>query len=130
MPARLSASLSARVRPRVTARAIACLVVSAVVAASACAARQVEVSTGAEPVAAASLQFTNNLPQAVNVYLRSGTGSELFVRQVAGRSTETIPVRGVRDGASVQLRIAPVDGSQAYTRENVVVGQGTAVRVP
>lgn len=122
--------MSARFRRRATARAFALLVAPAAVAASACAARQVEVGTGAEPVAAASLQFTNNLSQAVNVYLRSGTGSEVFVRQVPGRSTETVPVRGVRDGASVQLRIAPVDGSQAYTRENVVVGQGTAVRVP
>lgn len=116
---------------RLTARALL-VVIPGTVAATACAARQVEVSTGTEPAAttAVSLEFTNNLPQAVNVYLRAGTGSEVFVRQVPGRTTETVPVRGVRDGASVQLRIAPVDGSQAYTRDNVVVGRGTAVRVP
>jgi hypothetical protein len=100
------------------------------VAAPACAGRQVEVGTGAEPAPATSLEFTNNLPQAVNVYLRAGTGSEVFVRQVPGRTTETVAVRGVRDGVSVQLRIAPVDGGQGYTRENVVVGRGTPVRVP
>lgn len=123
--------MSAPFRRRLVARAFALLVVGpAAGVASACAARQVEVGTGAEPAAATSLEFTNNLPQAVNVYLRAGTGSEIFVRQVPGRSTETVPVRGVPDGATVQLRIAPVDGSPAYTREHVVVGRGTAVRVP
>lgn len=123
--------MSARFRRRLARRALALwLIAPAAVAASACAARQVEVSTGAEPASAASLEFTNNLPRAVNIYMRAGTGSEVFLRQVAGRTTETVPVRGVRDGASILLRIAPVDGSQAYTRENVVVGRGTAVRVP
>lgn len=116
---------------RVRRRALALLsVLSVGFTPAACAGRQVEVSTGAEAAPATSLEFTNNLPQAVNLYLRAGTGSEVFVRQVAGRSTETVPVRGVREGGSVQLRIAPVDGSRAYTRDNVVVGRGTAVRVP
>lgn len=100
------------------------------VAAGACAGRTVEVGTGAELAPAASIELTNNLPQAVNVYLRSGTGSEVFVRQVNGRSTERLPVRGVREGATVSLRIAPIDGAQNYTRDNVTVGQGSRVSVP
>ena len=97
---------------------------------AACAGRTVEVGTGAEQAPAASIELTNNLPQAVNVYVRAGTGSEVFVRQIAARSTERLPVRGVREGASVSLRIAPTDGAQNYTRDNVTVGQGTRVSVP
>lgn len=99
--------------------------------AGACGARAVEVSTGAEPAAAPlSLDFANNLAQAVNVYVRIPGGSETFLRQVPARSTEQVTVRGVREGASVQLRIAPVDGSQGYVRDNVVIGRATPVRVP
>jgi hypothetical protein len=36
----------------------------------------------------------------------------------------------VREGATVQLRIAPVNGAASITRDNVVVGPGAAVRVP
>lgn len=99
---------------------------------SAACARQVEVRTGESPTTAAtSIAFTNNLAQAVNVYVRPNSGGgEVFVRQVAGRTSETIPVRGVSAGASVTLRAAPVDGSVSYTRENVVLGQGYTWRVP
>jgi hypothetical protein len=79
---------------------------------------------------ATTFEFTNNLPQAVNVYLRGPDGAEVFLRQVTGRSTETVPVRGVAEGAAVQLRIAPVDGAANIVRSNVVVGRGTPVRVP
>jgi hypothetical protein len=47
----------------------------------------------------------------------------VFLRQVPARTTESVPVRGVREGASVQLRIAPVNGAQNITRDNVVVGR-------
>ena len=116
---------------RAAGRALGLLLAApAALAAAACAGRTVEVGTGGESAPATSIELTNNLPQAVNVYLRSGTGSEVFVRQVAGRSTERLPVRGVREGGSVSLRIAPTDGAQNYTRENVTVGQGTRVTVP
>jgi hypothetical protein len=127
----MSAYSRSAVRRRASRRRLVLLLLApAALAAPACAGRRVEVGTGAEPAPATSLEFTNNLAQAVNVYLRAGTGSEVFVRQVPGRSTETVPVRGVRDGTSVQLRIAPVDGAPAFTRDNVVVGRGTPVRVP
>jgi hypothetical protein len=105
--------------------------VAAVSLTSACGPRAVEVGTGAAPApVATTFEFTNNLPQAVNVYLRGPDGAEVFLRQVTGRSTETVPVRGVAEGAAVQLRIAPVDGAANIVRSNVVVGRGTPVRVP
>jgi hypothetical protein len=100
--------------------------------ATACA-RQVEVRTGESPTttAATSIAFTNNLAQAVNVYVRpSSGGGEIFVRQVAGKTTETLSVRGVAAGTSVSLRAAPVDGSVSYTRENVTLGSGSTWSVP
>ena len=94
-------------------------------------ARQVEVKTGETPAPSTSIAFTNELAQAVNVYVRPNTGGgEIFVRQVAARTTETIPVRGVAPNTAVTLRAAPVDGSVNYTRENVTLGQGYTWRVP
>lgn len=123
------------VRRRVLGRALAVRAVGAMLVAGpllgACAQRKVVVGTGgAATTSATSLQFTNNLAQTVNVYLRGPDGNEVFLRQVAARSTEVVPVRGVREGASVQLRIAPVDGAANITRENVVLGRETPVRVP
>ena len=94
-------------------------------------ARQVEVRTGESPAPATSIQFTNGLAQAVNVYVRPNSGGgEIFVRQVAANTTETVPVRGVNAGSTVTLRAAPVDGSVSYTRENIVLGAGYVWRVP
>ena len=66
----------------------------------------------------------------MNVYLRGPDGSEVFLRQVPGRTAEVIPVRNVREGTSVQLRVAPVNGAANITRDNVVLGRSTPVRVP
>jgi hypothetical protein len=114
------------VRPRSLAVALALLAV----ALPACSPRAVEVTTGEARPAESSIDFTNNLSQAVNVYVRAASGSEIFLRQVAARSTESIPVRGVAAGTSVTLRAAPVDGSTSYSRESVVLGRGVAWRVP
>lgn len=95
-------------------------------------ARQVEVRTGESPTTAAatSIAFTNNLAQAVNVYVRPSGGGEIFVRQVAGKTSENVPVRGVGVSTAVTLRAAPVDGSVSFTRENVTLGGGYTWRVP
>ncbi len=108
------------------------LLLAAFSTASVACARQVEVRTGESPTAASatSIAFTNNLAQAVNVYVRPGGGGELFVRQVAAKTTETLAVRGVSTSTSVTLRAAPVDGSVSYTRENVTLGGGYTWRVP
>jgi hypothetical protein len=106
------------------------LTLTAPVALTACA-RQVEVRTGESPVPATSIELTNSLTTAVNVYVRPNTGGgEIFVRQVAARTTETVPVRGIAPGTAVTLRAAPVDGSVSYTRENIVLGQGYVWKLP
>lgn len=96
----------------------------------ACGPRQVEVSTGEGRAPESSIEFTNNLSQAVNVYVRVASGAELFLRQVAARTSESIPVRGIAAGTAVTLRAAPVDGSVSYSQENVILGRGVAWRVP
>ena len=92
-----------------------------------CAGRQVEVGTGPESAqaseSAVSLRVTNNLPQAVNVYVVDGT-REIFVRQVPGRGTETFQVGGVTAGTSVTLRARQVDRRQVYERNNVTLQAG------
>jgi hypothetical protein len=94
-------------------------------------ARQVEVRTGESPSPATSIELTNDLAQAVNVYVRPNSGGgEIFVGQVSARSTQTVPVRGVATGSSVTLRAAPVDGSVNYTRENVSLAAGFQWKVP
>ena len=99
--------------------------------AAACAGRQVEVRTGETPATAeSSISFTNNLTQAVNVYVTPTNGGEIFLRQVPARSSEVIAVRGVSPGTSARLRAAPVDGSVTYSRDNVVLGTGFAWTVP
>ena len=96
----------------------------------ACGPRQVQVTTGEASAAESSVEFTNTLGQAVNLYARVASGSELFLRQVPANSTQSVPVRGVSAGTSVTLRAAPVDGSVSYSRENVVLGRGVVWRVP
>ena len=44
---------------------------------SACGPRQVEVTTGVQPAADVSIRLTNNLTQAVNLYVTSGGTDEL-----------------------------------------------------
>ena len=88
-------------------------------------------TTGPDRVTTApSVEVTNDLAHAVNVYVRAPGGSELFVRQVPAQTTERLPIRGVRDGATVSLRVAPVNGAPNITRSEVRVAPGTAVRVP
>ena len=96
----------------------------------ACGPRQVQVTTGEAAASESSVEFTNTLAQAVNLYARVASGAELFLRQVPANSTQSVPVRGVAAGTSVTLRAAPVDGSVSYSRENVVLGRGVVWRVP
>src|SRR5687767_4555078 len=90
--------------PHPTARrsaALAVALVTVLAAPVACGPRQVAVRTGESPAAESSIEFTNNLTTAVNVYVRPNSGAgELFLRQVAAQTTETIPVRGVSPGTS------------------------------
>jgi hypothetical protein len=102
-------------RPRVS------LLVAALSLAAACGPRQVEVRTA--PTAATqgqqSVQVTNNLSQAVNVYVTASGGSasggnELFLRQVPANTVEKIPVQNVPSGSTVTFKAVTVDGSRTY----------------
>ena len=97
-----------------------------------CAGRQVEVRS--EPSQAAqgeevAIHLTNNLTQAVNVYVVT-EGSNLFVKQVAANSTEHLPVRGIASGARVRLRATTADGTRTFTSDEVSLTGTYPWRVP
>lgn len=85
---------------------------------SACGPRQASVRT-APTSAEATLHFTNNLQQPVNVYVVQG-GTETFVRQVGANTTENLPVRGIALGSQVLLRAVTVDGKSQFDSQGPV----------
>lgn len=91
--------------------------------------RQVEVRTGPEASADVAIHLTNNLSQAVNVYVVSG-GNDIFVKQVGSNSVEHIPVQGVAAGSTVNLRAVTVDGTHTYTKNNVTMSGMYEWRLP
>ena len=91
--------------------------------------RQVEVRTGPEPAPDVAIHLTNNLSQAVNVYVVSG-GSDIFLRQVAANATESLPVQGIAAGSTVTLKATTVDGTRTYTRDNIALQGGYSWQVP
>jgi hypothetical protein len=99
------------------------------VAVMGCGPRQVEVSTGPQPAADVSIRLTNNLTQAVNLYVTSG-GTDVFLKQVAANSAEVVPVRGLAAGTTVTLKARTVDGTRTYTRDNVYLAANYEWRVP
>jgi hypothetical protein len=82
--------------------------------------RSVTLESSAPVPAEVSLRVTNDLTQAVNVYVVSGT-TDMLVKQVAAKTTETLPVRGIPAGSTVQLKATTVDGTKTYTRNGVVL---------
>lgn len=96
---------------------------------TACGGRQVEVRTGPQPATDVALHLTNNLSQAVNVYVVSGS-SDIFVKQVGSNSVEHIPVSGVAAGSTVNLRAVTVDGTRTYTKNNVTLSSMYEWRLP
>jgi queuine/archaeosine tRNA-ribosyltransferase len=83
-----------------------------------CGPRQASVRT-APTASEATLHFTNNLAQAVNVYVVQG-GTETFVRQVGANTTENLPIRGIALGSQVLLRAVTVDGKSQFDTQNPV----------
>ena len=100
-----------------------------IVSTSACGPRQVEVTTGAQPAADVAIRFTNNLTQAVNLYVTSG-GTDVFLKQVAASSVEVVPVRGLSAGTTVTLKARTVDGTRTYSRDNIYLAANYEWRVP
>jgi predicted polyphosphate/ATP-dependent NAD kinase len=95
----------------------------------ACGPRQVEVRTAPTQSAEVAIHFTNNLSQAVNVYVNHG-GSDMFVRQVAANTTEHLPVPGISAGTTVTLKATVVGSTTTYQRGNVVMNEMVTWRVP
>lgn len=88
---------------------------------TACGPRRAEVRTApSSQTAEVAIHMTNNLSQAVNVYV-AGVGEPTFVRQVAPNSTAHLPVRGIASGATVTLKATTVDGARTYERRDVVL---------
>jgi hypothetical protein len=95
------------------------LLAFALAAATACGPRQVEVRTAPTTTTEQAVQVTNNLSQAVNVYVTPATGSEIFLRQVPANTVEKVPVQGVPSGANVTFKAVTVDGARTYQSRSV-----------
>jgi predicted polyphosphate/ATP-dependent NAD kinase len=105
-----------------------CLAAITAMSETACA-RSVQVRT-APTSAESTIHFTNNLSQSVNVYVVQG-GTETFVRQVAGNTTENLPVRGIPQGSQVVLRAVSVDGKSQFDSQGPITLTSTVTwRVP
>lgn len=104
------------------------LLAAALFTATACGPRQVLVTTGAQPASEVSLRVTNNLSQAINVYIRSGS-SDIFVKQISANTVEWVPIEGFRPGTTVTLLARPVSGTPTYS-QSVVLEQSVEWRVP
>ena len=99
-------------------RICAALGLAVAVMVSACGPRQASVRT-APTVAEATIHFTNNMSQPVNVYVVQN-GTETFVKQVGASTTENLPVRGIPLGTQVLLRAVTVDGKSQFDTQNPV----------
>lgn len=96
---------------------------------TACGGRQVDVSTGAAPTASATLHVVNNMTQPVRVYVVSG-GSDIFLKEVPSRGTESIAVTGVAAGSTVSLKAVTADGTRTITKDNVTLTSSYHWEVP
>lgn len=99
----------------------AALLAFALATATACGARPVEVRTAPAAVSELSVQVTNNLSQAVNIYATVTGSSELFLRQVPANTVEKVPVQGIASGTRVTFKAVTVDGSRTYQSRDVAL---------
>jgi hypothetical protein len=91
--------------------------------------RKAHVNSAPAPVSEVSFHMTNNLSQAVNVYVTSG-GTDILVGQVSANSTRTLPVSGVASGSTVSLKAVTADGTRTYTRDDVTLSATLNWSVP
>lgn len=110
-----------------------CLLALALAGATACGPRQVEVRTappGPTSAEGNSVQLTNNLSQAINVYVVSSGGGELFLRQVPANTAEKLPVTGLASGSTVTFKAVTVDGSRTYQSRSAPLSASFLWSVP
>ncbi len=97
---------------------------------TACGQRQVEVSTGTQPVSDVAIHLTNAGSSQVNVYVVHG-GQRIFVGQVSGNSTQHLPIANVPSGSVVRLEATTVSSTpQTYSRDGVTLTGTYEWRVP
>ena len=114
----MQASRKAPMKSTVTLRVL----VAALALSAACGPRQVEVRTAPTTTTAEqTVQVTNNLSQAVNIYVTTAAGGELFLRQVPANTVEKIPVPSVASGTSATFKAVTVDGSRTYQSRSVAL---------
>ncbi len=78
-----------------------------------------------------TLELRNDLQQAVSVFGRHGAGGgEVFLGFVEAAAVDTISLRGFRPGQPVRLRAVTVSGDRRFDRDEFVVGNAAAWRVP
>lgn len=99
---------------------VACLAL-VLAGATACGGRAVEVRTAPTVTSDMSVQVTNNLSQAVNIYATATGSTELFLRQVPANTVEKVPVQGVSNGTKVIFKAVTVDGSRTYQSRDVAL---------
>jgi hypothetical protein len=97
----------------------AALIALVLAATAACGGRQVEVRTAPTTATEQAVQVTNNLSQAVNVYVTPTGGQELFLRQVPANTVERVPVQGIASASMVIFKAVTLDGSRTYQSRNV-----------
>ena len=130
IPSNAPEAAAPRRRSRTDTRART-IVTIATLSVSGCASLGGALGFGAARSADGTVVVTNGLEQAVNVYASSRTGiGEVFVGNVPAGRTDTIPTRGIAPGQTVRLRAAAISGEAQFQQEGVVVGAGTAWRIP
>lgn len=95
------------------------VLVAALVLGTACAPRQVEVRTAPAATIDQTVQVTNNLSQAVNVYVTTTGGTELFLRQVPANTVEKVPVPNIAAGTTATFKAVTIDGSRTYQSRTI-----------
>ena len=91
----------------------------ALAVAAGCGPRQVEVRTAPTTTSEQAVQITNNLSQAVNVYVTTPSSGEIFLRQIPANTVEKVPVQGVSSGTTVTFKAVTVDGARTYQSRSV-----------
>lgn len=107
------------------------LIAAAMLATSvaACGPRQVEVGSAPASVAQVAVNVTNNLSEPVNVYARVN-GEDMFLGQVGGGSSMSLPVKGISTGTSVELRAARMSDKYTYSKSGVILNGTYLWQVP
>jgi hypothetical protein len=107
------------------------LIAAAMLATSvvACGPRQVEVGSAPSATAEVAVNVTNNLSEPVNVYARVN-GEDMFLGQVGGGSSMSLPVKGISTGTTVELRAARMSDKYTYSKSGVVLSGTYLWQVP